>query len=121
MHWMFNFVTETNGFPAAVLLRAVIPEEGIDLIQARRAGQPEARWTDGPAKVCQAFDIQGDHDGLDLCRADGVIFVEQAEPIADSSVTIGPRVGLNRVAEPWKSIPWRFQILIKTDFDRGEK
>jgi DNA-3-methyladenine glycosylase len=110
MHWMLNLVTESDGFPAAVLLRAVFPQDGLDRIRERRAGQPQKRWTDGPAKLCQAFGIQGDHDGLDICTTGAVIFVEQSRAIPDSSVTIGPRVGLNRVAEPWKSAPWRFRV-----------
>lgn len=110
MHWMFNLVTELEGFPAAVLIRAVVPSEGIELIRDRRTGQPSARWTDGPAKVCQAFGIQGQHDGLDLCHPEAVIFVEPSESVSISSVTVGPRVGLNRVVEPWKSKPWNFRV-----------
>lgn len=110
MHWMLNFVTERQGFPAAVLMRAVQPLDGIDIIAARRNGQPPARWTDGPAKLCQAFGIDGSLNGLDLCSPGSTLFVELGDPIPDSSVTIGPRVGLNNVPEPWKSIPWRFLV-----------
>jgi DNA-3-methyladenine glycosylase len=45
MHWMLNFVTEQEGYPAAVLLRAVEPAEGHDLIRQRRAGRPESELT----------------------------------------------------------------------------
>ncbi len=110
MHWMLNLVTEGDGFPAAVLIRSLIPEEGMDTFRQRRVGQPVERWMDGPAKLCQALGIQGQQDGLDLCATDSVIFVEKADPVPDSSVTTGPRVGLNRVAEPWKSMPWRFHL-----------
>jgi DNA-3-methyladenine glycosylase len=110
MHWMFNLVTEREGFPAAVLLRGVFPQEGLALIRQRRTGQPSRRWTDGPAKLCQAFGICGEHDGLDTLNPQAAIFVEQAENILDDCVTIGSRVGLNQVEEPWKSVPWRFRI-----------
>jgi DNA-3-methyladenine glycosylase len=119
MHWMLNLVTEKDGFPSAVLLRAVFPYEGLERIRARRAGQPPRRWTDGPAKLCQAFGVNGKHDGLDICIADAVIFVEQSPGIPDSSVTVGPRVGLNRAAEPWKSVPWRFRMPYDDFANRG--
>jgi DNA-3-methyladenine glycosylase len=110
MHWLLNCVTETEGFPAAVLIRAIRPTEGLDTIAQRRGGQPAARWTDGPAKICQALAIDGDFHGADLCAPNSPLFLEVGKPIPDEGVTTGPRVGLNQVPEPWKSIPWRFQV-----------
>jgi len=110
MHWMLNFVTEEEGFPAAVLIRGLLPSEGLDLIAARRSGRPPAERTNGPAKICQAFDINGALNATDLCAVDAVLFVEYGKLVPESSVTIGPRVGLNNVPQPWKSIPWRFQL-----------
>jgi DNA-3-methyladenine glycosylase len=109
-HWMLNFVTEAQGFPAAVLVRALLPQEGLDRIASRRDGQPSERWTDGPAKLCQALAIDGRLNGLDLCDPQTVLFVETGEPVPEERVTVGPRVGLNMVAEPWKSIPWNFKV-----------
>jgi DNA-3-methyladenine glycosylase len=108
MHWMLNCVTQQAGFPAAVLLRAIQPTEGVELIARRRSGQPAPHWTDGPAKLCQALNIGGGLNGADLCDPASPLFIEAGSPISDSSVTIGPRVGLNSVPEPWKSLPWRF-------------
>jgi DNA-3-methyladenine glycosylase len=108
MHWMLNFVVERQGFPAAILIRAIQPLEGVEIIAARRGGQPQARWTDGPAKITQALNIDKGLNGADLCDPQAELFVEWGQPIPDGSVTIGPRVGLNSVPEPWKSIPWRF-------------
>jgi DNA-3-methyladenine glycosylase len=110
MHWMLNFVSEPAGFPAAVLIRAIWPTEGIPQIASRRLGRPRSAWTDGPAKLCQALGIDRALNGADLCAPDAVLFVEAGVPIPDSSVTISPRVGLNNVPEPWKSIPWRFRV-----------
>jgi DNA-3-methyladenine glycosylase len=110
MHWMLNFVTEEEGFPAAVLIRAIQPVAGQELIAARRLGQPPQRWADGPAKLCQALHIDGHLNGADLCAPEAVLFVEEGAPFPDSSVTNGPRVGLNSVPEPWRSIPWRFKV-----------
>jgi DNA-3-methyladenine glycosylase len=115
MHWMLNFVTEAEGFPAAVLLRGLFPTESREVIAARRKGQPPARWTDGPAKICQALDIDQRFNGADLCAPEAVLFIETGLAIPDESVTIGPRVGLYTVPEPWKSIPWRFKL--KSDFE----
>ena len=110
MHWMLNFVTEDQGFPAAVLIRALHPLQGLEVIAARRNGQPPARWTDGPAKICQALNIDGSLNGVDLCASPAALFIEAGPPIPDSAVTTGPRVGLSSVPEPWKSIPWRFFV-----------
>lgn len=110
MHWMLNFVTESEGYPAAVLIRAISAEEGLDVMQARRDGQPPPRWTDGPAKLCQALNITGSQHGADLCTPQAEVFVEEAAPIPESCVTRGPRVGLYTVPEPWKSIHWNFQL-----------
>ena len=110
MHWCLNFVTEAEGFPAAVLIRAIQPCEGIEIIAARRTPQPPVHWTDGPGKLCQALGIDRRHNGLDLCSPDSELFVEFGPPIPPENVTIGPRVGLTSVPEPWKSMPWRFSV-----------
>ncbi|RME86862.1 MAG: DNA-3-methyladenine glycosylase [Anaerolineae bacterium] len=106
MHWCLNVVTEREGFPAAVLIRAIRPIEGIEVIAARRKG----RDTDGPAKLTQALGITGTENGLDLCTQASGLWIEAGEPVPDEAVTTGPRVGLNNVPEPWKSIPWRFRV-----------
>ncbi|MFN2196497.1 MAG: DNA-3-methyladenine glycosylase [Anaerolineales bacterium] len=107
-HWLLNFVTEAENSPAAVLIRAIIPTAGLEHIAARRGHQPPARWTDGPGKLCQALEIDGALNAYDLCQPEAVLSIENGAPIPDSSVTTGPRVGLNSVPEPWKSKPWRF-------------
>ena len=109
MHWMLNAVTEAEGFPAAVLIRAIRPTEGVDLISQRRQG----RDTKGPAKLTQALGIDGAQNGIDLTRQDDLLWIEAGAPIQDESVTIGPRVGLYSVPEPWKSKPWRFLAVLK--------
>ena len=111
MHWMLNFVTLAEGQPAAVLIRAIRPTEGLEVIAGRRRPQKQAVWTNGPAKLCQALDIDRRFNGIDLCDPNSELWVEDGEPIADESVTIGPRVGLYSVPEPWKSIAWRFLVM----------
>lgn len=106
MHWCLNAVTEAEGFPAAVLIRAIRPLEGIEVIRARRNG----RDTNGPAKLTQALGIDGSLNGADLTLTASGLWIETGYPVPDESVTIGPRVGLYTVPEPWKSIPWRFRV-----------
>jgi DNA-3-methyladenine glycosylase len=109
-HWLFNIVTESIGYPAAVLIRGLLITEGGQIVAERRNHLPQDHWTDGPAKICQALDLSGIHNGYDLCNNGAVIFVEHAEqlPIKLIGVTTNPRIGLNNVPEPWKSMPWRF-------------
>ena len=106
MHWMLNTVTQSEGFPAAVLLRAIQPLDGIEIISSNRKG----RDTNGPAKLTQALEINKELNGIDLCSKDSGLWIEKGLPFPDESVIIGPRVGLNTVPEPWKSKPWRFQL-----------
>jgi DNA-3-methyladenine glycosylase len=106
MHWMLNAVTEAEGFPAAVLLRAIQPQEGLELISSNRLG----RDTNGPAKLTQALSIGREFNGCSLCSESSGLWIEEADPIPDECVTIGSRVGLYTVPEPWKSKPWRFRV-----------
>ena len=110
MHWLLNIVTEEEDYPAAVLIRAIVPTEGGDVIASRRIGQPPHRWTDGPAKICQALSIDGAHNARDLCAKGAEIFVEQGLSVPEENVSTTPRVGLNTVPEPWKSVQWRFGV-----------
>jgi DNA-3-methyladenine glycosylase len=110
MHWMLNCVTEPEGFPAAVLLRVIQPVEGLEQIAARRPGQPPQMWCNGPAKLCQALAIDQKLNGTDLCNPEGELRIEAGQPILDSQVITGPRVGIFSVPEPWFSKPWRFRF-----------
>ena len=110
MHWMLNVVCEGLDFPAAVLVRAVEPVEGLEQIAQRRAGVPPRSWTDGPAKLCRAFGIDGSLNELDLTADNGRLWIEAGQPVSDENVVSGPRVGIGYAAEPWLSMPWRFQI-----------
>ncbi len=105
-HWLLNAVTEREGFPAAVLIRAIWPVEGIEVIAARRGG----RDTFGPGKVCQALGIGRGENGADLTSNHAGVWIEAGVSLPDWAVTTGPRVGLYSVPEPWKSIPWRFRV-----------
>jgi len=119
VHWMLNFVTENEGFPSAVLIRGIWPEQGLDEMLRKRPVPNMANLTNGPAKLCQALGINGSWNGADLCSKDSTLFVEEGNSIHDDLVTSGPRVGLNNVPEPWKSKPWRF-LVDPTNFKNWE-
>ena len=106
MHWLLNAVTEAENFPAAVLIRALQPDEGVDVIRARRNG----RDLRGPAKVTQALGVDGVLNQIDLTKTESGLWIEPGIVYPDTSVTRTPRVGLYSVPEPWKSIPWRFVV-----------
>ena len=110
MHWALNAVTEAEGVPAAVLIRAVEAVEGLGVIESRRGKAKRADWTNGPAKLTAAFAINATQNGIDLTTPDAGLWIEAGQPVLDERVTIGPRVGLYNVPEPWKSIPWRFLV-----------
>jgi DNA-3-methyladenine glycosylase len=105
-HWMLNVVTEREGFPAAVLLRAIQPIEGVDIMLERRSG----RDTFGPGKLCQAMGITKTENGVDLTKRTNGLWIEEGVNVPNSLVTKGPRVGLNNTPEPWLSKPWRFLV-----------
>ena len=105
-HWMLNAVTEEEGFPAAVLIRAIQPLEGIDVMMERRQG----RDTLGPGKLTQALGITKSENYADLTEPASSLRIEAGFKVPNKCVTIGPRVGLNTTPEPWFSKPWRFLV-----------
>jgi len=110
MHWCLNVVTEAEGFPAAVLIRAIETVEGIGVVESRRAKANRANWTNGPAKLTMAFGIDSSFNDADLTSTASGLWIETGSPTPEEAVTIGPRVGLYSVPEPWKSVPWRFLV-----------
>ncbi|HNH26501.1 MAG TPA: DNA-3-methyladenine glycosylase [Anaerolineales bacterium] len=105
-HWMLNAVTEKEGFPAAVLIRAIQPIEGMDVMMKRRQG----RDTFGPGKLTQALGITKSENYADLTESGSSLWIEAGVKVPEKSVTIGARVGLNTTPEPWFSKPWRFLV-----------
>jgi DNA-3-methyladenine glycosylase len=105
-HWMLNAVTEREGFPAAVLIRAIQPIEGVDVMMKRRQG----RDTFGPGKLTQALGITKSENQVDLTEAGSSLWIEAGQFVPNKIVTKSPRVGLNNTPEPWLSKPWRFKV-----------
>lgn len=104
-HWNFNLVTGRVGEPEAVLIRAVEPLWGVDLMAERR-GMPKHRreLTNGPGKVCQAFAIHRGAYGQDLCE--GPLFLLDAPRVPAAR---SPRIGVDYAGD-WAARPWRFYV-----------
>jgi DNA-3-methyladenine glycosylase len=105
-HHMLNIVTESVDYPAAVLIRAVEPVGGVEIMKARRRTASLHNLASGPGKLCQAFAIDRKLNGDDL-RGKFLYLEERHE--AASKVVTTPRIGVD-YAGPWKDKPWRFLI-----------
>lgn len=106
MHHCLNVVTEREAYPAAVLIRALQPSEGVELMRAQRRKQDLRLLANGPGNLCQALGIERSFNGLDLC-ADALFIEDRGCSPPDIMVTT--RVGVD-YAGPWKDMPWRFYI-----------
>ncbi len=112
-HWMLNVVTEAEGYPAAALIRGVQPIFGLEEMRSRRglefrkAKVKEQNLTNGPGKLCQAFGITGELNGISL-QSDQLYI---AEPTPDCSLPpfetiVTTRIGITRGVD----FPWRFYV-----------
>jgi DNA-3-methyladenine glycosylase len=100
IHWCLNFVCEEEGVASAVLIRAVEPTAGIEVMRRRRGVANPRLLAAGPGRLCQALGITKEHDGLPLDEPPFVLLERQAEP----EIVVGPRIGITRAAEQ----PWRY-------------
>ena len=107
MYNQFNVVTNDEDTPHAVLIRAVEPVEGIELMRKRRQGKSDHNLTNGPGKLCIALGIDRKLDNADLLG--NKVWIEEREKIARSQITSGPRIGID-YAEEWTDKPWRFWL-----------
>lgn len=128
MHDLLNVAAGATGEPAAILVRAVEPLEGLDrmrrslgeraVARRRSAVTPpstrrrigDVRLASGPGLVTAAFGVDRSADGLDLLEAAGPLRLEPGAPRPDERVASGPRIGIGYAAEPWQGVPWRFWI-----------
>lgn len=110
MHWMLNVVTEEKDFPAAVLLRAIKPLEGIKVMQRLRGGKDLRLLGNGPARLTQALGISRAENGLDLCVSESGLWIEPGERLPSGRIAASPRIGLGQTPEPWLSKPWRYFV-----------
>ena len=109
MHFCLNAVTEADGQPGAVLIRAIAPDEGVAIMRGRRGRVSERSdrgLTDGPGKLCQALGITRAQNGIDL-TVSAELFVETGVAVADEQVEITRRIGV-RGDEIARGRLWRF-------------
>jgi len=108
MYWCFNAVTREKGHGSAVLVRAVSPVDGIDLMRERR---PRARrdvdLTNGPGKLCLAMAIDGTMNGLSL--RESPLVIRAGDVVPDADVVVTPRIGISKAAE------WPLRYFIRDD------
>ena len=105
MYWCFNAVTRAVDEPSAVLVRALEPLDGIDLMQRRRpAVKRVADLANGPGKLCLALGITGEQTWHPLQRPPLVI--RRGEDIPDERVAITPRIGITQ----WADAPLRWIV-----------
>jgi DNA-3-methyladenine glycosylase len=109
IHHCLNIVTEREGYPAALLIRALEPQEGLETMRERRGGRSDLPLTSGPARLCQALAVDRKLDGADLCAPEASLFLEKDLTIPDEAIATGPRIGV-RGDEVALSVPWRFYI-----------
>ena len=108
MHYMLNLVTEAEGNPCAVLIRAVLPLTGIAEMEARRK-RHGMELTNGPAKLCQAFGIDKSLNGWDLtCGKE--LWIENYKSIPDKSVLTTPRIGIDYAKKEHREALWRYLV-----------
>ncbi|MGE5552885.1 MAG: DNA-3-methyladenine glycosylase [Betaproteobacteria bacterium] len=112
MHYCFNVVAAGEGEPEAVLVRAVEPLEGIELMALRRrlpvkTERDLIRLTNGPGKLAAALGIDMTHYGIDLTG--DRLFLEEGQPVLPEKIVASPRIGVAYAGE-WADRPWRFSV-----------
>lgn len=103
IHWCLNFVTGPEDHGAAVLIRALEPTAGLEVMAARRGLSEPRLLASGPGRLCQALGLDGRADGLPLAAAP--FRLEPTNTAIPAST--GPRIGITKGVET----PWRFWVL----------
>lgn len=108
MHWCLNVVTGSPGDGQGYLLRAAEPLRGLDVMRARRGHRPDRELLRGPARLAQAYGLDGSWTGADICAAAGAgaPVLHLADDGARPEHAATPRTGV--AAAP--DVPWRFVV-----------
>jgi DNA-3-methyladenine glycosylase len=97
-HWCVNAVTREAGYGAAVLIRAIEPLVGIELMRRRRpAARDDRDLTNGPGKLCAALGIDARLNGAPLER--GALRVLRGRRVSDADIRVSPRVGITKAVD----------------------
>jgi DNA-3-methyladenine glycosylase len=106
IHALLNAVCEPEGVGAAVLIRALEPLEGIDLMRARRGVHHAEQLCSGPGKLTQALGVELGENDTPLTGAGPVEIRARPVPWRDVELVAGPRIGITKAIE----LPWRFCV-----------
>jgi DNA-3-methyladenine glycosylase len=107
MYYQLNFVLGPLDHAHVVLIRAVEPVEGIDLMRARRGEMKDRNLTSGPGKLCIAFGIDRSFNGTDL--SGDRMWVEDYRSFGPEQISVGKRIGIDYAGEDAEN-PWRFWV-----------
>ncbi|MDQ3490641.1 MAG: DNA-3-methyladenine glycosylase [Acidobacteriota bacterium] len=107
LYYQLNFVCNRIDQPSVVLIRAVEPVEGIEIMRTRRGKMPDKNLTSGPGKLCIAFGIDKSFNGEDLLG--DRIWVEEYKNFSRDEIVSGKRIGVG-YAEEFAEMPWRFWL-----------
>ena len=105
IHSLLNFVTEPEGSASAVLIRALEPTDGLDLMRRRRSRDKLEQLCSGPGKLSEALGVDLSLNGADLF-APPFGLSEPDRDLAEAKITASPRIGITKAAE----LPWRYSI-----------
>lgn len=103
-HFCFNAVCHETGIAEAVLVRAIEPTIGIDILKENRVVPRERDLTNGPAKLCSAMEINRELDGVDICHSDSPLFIAENPKRDTLLLDLAPivqttRIGLTKAAD----------------------
>ena len=125
MHFCFNIACLRKDHPAAVLVRGIVPEQGIETMRSLRTAKPrkhplhDRNLTNGPGKLCQALAIDHALDGVDLLQS-SQIAISQGVAIAEGDIECTPRIGIGS-AKDWVDKPLRWVARVHPGAPRCEK
>jgi DNA-3-methyladenine glycosylase len=102
IHWCLNFVCDAPGRAEAVLIRALLPERGLEIMRGRRGLDAPRALCSGPGKLCQALGIGRGHDGLPLDEPPFELLARGERP----PIATGTRIGITRATE----VAWRYGL-----------
>jgi DNA-3-methyladenine glycosylase len=114
MHFCMNVVTGRPVEGSAVLLRAVEPVEGVEIMRGRRGVSELRSLCAGPGRLTQAYGITRADNGLDLVSGRD-LFVSDGGPVRKEEIGVGPRIGITVATET----PWRFYLRGSPFVSRG--
>lgn len=106
IHRCANVVAGTDGDGQAVLLRALEPIRGLEVMRARRGDRPERLLSDGPGKLCAALGIELDDNACDLLAPTSRVRILDDGVDPPASPLVGPRIGITKAVD----VPWRFRV-----------